>query len=208
MSESILQMGSRLPFLILLLLFFLAIFYYKKERKIKVLIWIAILFRLFLALAKTLLQYYWWNQDEVTRRLLHSSIDPSVPGWLAQLPLFNRLSSGYFLYYSMNHFWINAILSVVGATVIYAIFKSLHAISSRFFKTHEINLAFLMALLTGWPQILLFLPMVFLMTTLFSLVNWRKKYHSLSIPIFISTACLIIFSQPIRLWIVRIFSNM
>ena len=112
----------------------------------KFLIITTVFFRIFFAAAKTISQYYVWGQNEFTQFLLppHQSIK-------------------YFIFYSWGHFWINVILSISVAAVFYLLLRGLKKYQERFFEEGETELGFLIALIVGWPVIVIFVPMIFVL---------------------------------------------
>lgn len=132
-----------------------------------------IMFRFVLAGVKTGLQYYAWTLSDISRFMLppHQSI-------------------GVLLRYSWTHFWLNALISIGAALLFFVILKILRSYNPRFFETGEIELGFLMALVVGWPQFVIFVPAVFLMVVFMSIIRGiflREPYTTLALPFFLGT---------------------
>lgn len=124
-------------------------------------------FRGLYALMLSWAQYYIWSNQDFTKLLLppHQSIK-------------------YFLFYSWGRFWIGALISI-GVTVLFYLFlKLLRRYNSRFLEKEEIMLGFLVALIIGWPNLIIFIPLAFVLTVLYSLVTtviFKESYTSLYI---------------------------
>jgi hypothetical protein len=85
------------------------------------------------------------------------------------LPPFRELK--YFIGYSWMHFWFNFVLSVGVALVFYLFLKFLKKRNERFFEEGETEIGFLCALIAGWPNIVIFLPLVFILVVLESIFS-------------------------------------
>ncbi|MDD4901635.1 MAG: hypothetical protein PHE24_00700 [Patescibacteria group bacterium] len=175
-----------------------------KKWNLWILVWVMIGFHLGLALIKSILQYWAWDQSQLTRLLLNLPVDKTVPGWLARLPIFADFSHGYFWYYIWNNFWKEALFSLIAAFIIYGIFRLLQRYKPRFFQSQDSELGLLMALLVGWPQIILFLPITFLVAMVFSLAKSifrQETYCPLAWPFLISTALMLVFNAQLSVWL-------
>ena len=106
---------------------------------------LAVAWRLFYAGALTVLQYFVF------------------------LPPFRELE--YFLLYSWTHFWFNFVLSVGTAFLFYLFLKLLKKRSERFFEEGETEIGFLCALIAGWPNFVVFLPLIFVFVILESVLK-------------------------------------
>jgi hypothetical protein len=208
MIKEISQILNYFSVLVITVVLLWAAINYWKKRNFWKLIWIMIGFRLALAFFKIALQYWVWDQSQFTRLLLHQPISKDIPGWFIQLPIFTKFSSGYFIFYSWNHFLSEAVLSIIAALVIYKLFQLLHKFNSRFFCDKEAELGFLMVLLVGWPQIISFLPLVIFIALIFYVINWlfwRKNSITMGWPLIVSAAIMLIFSSQIAVWQFLVF---
>lgn len=149
-------MPSAFSYVILCLMFFL--YFLKKwsarQRWIKIinyksLILAVVFFRIFFALLKTFDQYYVWSQNEFAKFLL---------------PPYQPL--GYFLFYSWGHFWLNAVLSLGAAAIFYLALDLLKKYQPRFFDKRDTQLGLMGGLLTGWPLIIIFVPLFLVIAVL------------------------------------------
>ncbi len=200
----LIQILNFLPSITVIAIFVLGVIFYLHPAKkiLWILIWTTIVFFYFgIALAKSIVQYLVWNQGGLSQTLLNLPLEKIESSWFAQLPIFTKFSHGYFLFYILNHFWINALLSVVVAFGVYKLFQFLRQRSGeRFFDKREAELGFLMSLIVGWPQLLIFLPLVFLIALIFSIVRkvYRQEvYTSLGWPFIIAAATSILFHSKI-----------
>jgi hypothetical protein len=172
------------------------------------LIWTMICFHLGLAIFKTVLQYWVWNQSQLTQLLLNMPAKDPASNWFIQLPFFSKFSHGYFLFYIWNNFWREALFSLAAAFIAYGIFFLLRRHDPSLLTSQENELILLMALLVGWPQIILLLPLVLLLTLIFILskmVFRRRAFCSLVWPLFISAALMLIFNRLAAEWLFTLF---
>jgi len=140
-------------------------------------------FRLVFAAAKTGLQYWGWAQSEFTKFLL---------------PPYQHIT--VLLQYAWTHFWLNALLSTGLALVFFVVLRALRAHNTRYFEDGEVELGALMALLAGWPQVVVFIPAVFFSVVIVSIVRgfWvREAYTTLGLPFFIGYATSLILTMYI-----------
>jgi hypothetical protein len=181
-----------------------AVFAYWKKWNLWVLIGVMIGYDVLLALVKSVLQYQMWEQGLMTRSLLNLPVAKSIPGWFVHLPIFTSYVHGYYLFYIWNNFWKITIFSLLAAFVIYGLFVWLRCYKQRLCQPREIQLVFLLALLVGWPQVILFLPIIFLVALIFSLSKFLLKKPAdcgLAWPLLIGTALMLIFSIQISNWL-------
>jgi hypothetical protein len=123
-------------------------------------------------------QYYVWSQNPLGRILLVSDRFGVLDG-----------SSGYFIFYSYLRFWLNPALAVLAAFLFYVFLKSLKKYRERFFEEGETEVGFLAALAAGWPGIVVFIPLAFLVVVLvsgFRLAVFRERFTTLGWPLLIS----------------------
>jgi len=101
----------------------------------------------------------------------------------------------YFSEYAWIHFGLNATLSILSALLFWVFLRSLKSYQERFFHEGETELGLAMALICGWPGILLFicfgLAMVVLVS-IFKILFTTEKYTTLGVPFLL--AC------PLVLW--------
>src|SRR3989344_3927293 len=77
----------------------------------------AIFFFIFYACILTAGQYYVWAQDPI-QTFLNAPIDPSIPIPIVRLiSWFHTSPLGYFTLSSFIHFWIQPLLSIIGAYI-------------------------------------------------------------------------------------------
>lgn len=189
------------PLVVIPVVFLLAVFLFWKKKNFFFLVWIMICFHLVLAAVKSLLQYLVWNSGGITQSLLSLPLKKLNLGWFENLPIFTNYSHGYFTYYIWNHFWKEALLSIIFSVAAYGIFILLRKYKSSLISVHESDLGFLFCLLVGWPQIILFLPLVLLLSVIYSTFNWfykREAFCSLFLPFTVSAAVMLIFSTQLQ----------
>ncbi len=134
--------------------------------------------RLLFAGIKTAAQYVIWKQDPIAQFLL---------------PPHTRI--GVLLHYVWTHYWLNAFISIGAALLLFGVFRLLASHNERFFNEGEFELGFLMALIVGWPQFVIFVPAVFCLVVLMSVVRglwFNEPYTTLGIPLFLAAIVAVI----------------
>jgi hypothetical protein len=188
------------PLVVVPAIFLWGILAFWKKKNFWLLIWIMAGYNLFLALAKSILQYWVWNQGGMVQALLNLPLKKLHLNWFGDLPIFTNYTHGYFLYYIWNNFWRGAFLTIVAALGAYAIFLLLRRYKKRLFRDGECEFGFLLALLIGWPAVILFLPLVLTVAVIFSLGNLLARREAI-IPLFwpfvVSAAIMLIFSTQL-----------
>ena len=190
------------------IVFALSVFlYFSRHKKVisyKLLVISVIGFRFFYALLLTIGQYYVWSKNGLTQLLLNAPLDKSITD-------FSFLNFGYFLFYSYGRFWLNVFIAVAVAFVFYSFLKFLKKYQERFFEEGETELGFLAALIVGWPNFVVFLPLVFVSVVLISLFRrliLKEIYTTLGWPFVLATLITLIWGnkliQILNLGVLRI----
>ncbi len=167
----------------------------------KILLIFTAAFRAFQAGLLSITQYYVWSGAELTKVLVNSPLSPEVPlsSFLREnLSFIFNSKLGYFLFYSWGHFWANALLSIIVAFVFYAFLRVLRKHNDRFFYEGETELGLLLALIVGWPSIILFIPLIFLAVVLVSVfrgVYLKETYTTLGAPMLLAALITMIFGS-------------
>jgi hypothetical protein len=196
------------PLVVVPAVFLWGIFAFWKKKNFWLLIWIMAGFNLFLALAKSILQYLVWNQGGVTHTLVNLPLEKLKLNWFSDLPIFTGYSHGYFLFYIWNNFWRDALLSIIAALIAYGIFLLLRRYRKSLFLDRESEFGLLLALLVGWPAILFFLPLTLITAVFFSIGNWfykREAMVALFWPLAVSAAIMLFFSAQLSFWRLSLF---
>ncbi len=165
--------------------------YLKKEtfpkypffKKLRLLIVIVIFFRVSYSLALSIAQYYLWSQEEFSRLLL----PPNQP-------------MSYFIGYAFIHFWLEQLLAIAGALVFYIFLTLLRKYKESWISREEILLGFLMALLVGWPNLVIFIPLVFLSAVGLAIINMvalRVKHTGLYFSLMLAGLITFVFGSII-----------
>ena len=178
--------------------------YYFSALKEKLLVIISIGFYVFYAAILTISQYYIWSQNKLTQVLLNLSVDFSAIPISGIFKFFCKFvdcqKHGYFLFYTYGRFWMNIFISIAVAFGFYLFLKFLKKYKERFFEEGEIELGFLAALISGWPNFVVFLPIVFVSVVLISIfrrIFWKEFYTTLGWPFILSTLLVLIFGNKL-----------
>ncbi len=116
-------------------------------------------------------QYIVWSKSEFTKVFLSSPLTKEVPfpSYFEFLrPLFDG-PNGYFAFYSFQHFFLStiALLIVVGLFLLFLIVRSkTHPIN---FREGDIMLIVLAMLISGWPGVIVLLPIGLISAILLSI---------------------------------------
>lgn len=161
----------------------------------------AVVFRFFISFLETVLQYYVWKKNPFTNIILTQPLGAKVPnelipGFVRKIIFDNPLGS--FLYYAWGHFFLNVFLSLLSAVIFYFILVFLRKYRERFFGEGEIALGTLMALLVGWPNVVLFVPAALIFTAVLSIVRnvfWDENYTRLGWPFLVSGCAILLFGK-------------
>ena len=143
-----------------------------KKVNTKKLIYIWLGFTVFFDFLLSVLQYFTWKSSAMGHFFL---------------PPFTSIN--YFLRYSFFHFWLANLISFVCAFGLYFIFKLLQKYRAEIISQNELLLILLSSLLVAWPKIIIFVPVFFLMTLVFTLINlvvYKKSENSLIWPLIFS----------------------
>lgn len=164
----------------------------------QVLIVAAVAFRLIYAVMLSAAQYYAWSQSKFTQILLESPIDTTVPqaGIVSFFPQLFESKLGYFLFYSWGRFWLNPLIVFLVAYGFWAFLKLLKKRNDRFFDTDEVELGLLISLLVGWPNFIIFIPLVFfsvILVSIFRGIFLKEPYTTLGWPFLVAGALSLIF---------------
>lgn len=137
-----------------------------------------------LAAVKTSLQYIVWKYDA------------AGPGNFF-LPPASPIS--YFWKYSFTHFMIDGVLTLTSAFWIFIVFRLFIWFSQgRWADWNDLKLAVLGVLMTGWPNLILYLIFAFTLALIFGFyLNFKKKLISLTNPILISIFLTLLFGDYI-----------
>ncbi|PIR43959.1 hypothetical protein COV23_02490 [Candidatus Wolfebacteria bacterium CG10_big_fil_rev_8_21_14_0_10_31_9] len=172
------------------------VFYFKKIelddikflKRIKILIWVGILLRIFYAGLETFSQYFFWSQDKFGELFIQIPISQSFVMkdilWKPFLWLFDR-PHGYFIFYTGSRFWLNAVISLVAAGFIYIILLVLKKYKERFFEIGDPEIGLLMALTLVWPNVISFGLLVFIfviLVSIFKTIFLKETYTTLGMP--------------------------
>jgi hypothetical protein len=133
----------------------------------RLLIFLAV-YRLSFAALESIVNYYAWTKNPFTSLFLppHRSI-------------------GYVLIYSWVHYFLNAVISVLMAYLFFLFLRGLKQYQERFFEKGEVEIGFIVALVVGWPNFVVFLPLVFVSVILIAIyrrIFRGEAYTTLGVP--------------------------
>lgn len=143
-----------------------------KKIKTTSLIYILVGLTLFFNIILSVLQYLVWRSSAFSRFFL---------------PPYTKIS--YFLNYIFLHFWFATLLAGGFALALYLLLKLIKKYRNEAISQEELSLVLLSSLLVGWPKSVVLVPLFFLLTLIFSIVNllfFKKKTNSLLYPIIFS----------------------
>ncbi|OGE85895.1 MAG: hypothetical protein A3J48_00980 [Candidatus Doudnabacteria bacterium RIFCSPHIGHO2_02_FULL_46_11] len=124
------------------------------ENLLKNLLIATLTFRLFYPFVLSFAQYNLWSKDPFSQYFL----PPHQP-------------LNYFLLYVWGRFWLESVLALAVAGLFWAFLYLIQKNRTGFWTKDDLFLAALLAILTGWPDVIVFLVLVCLYTLLLSLVR-------------------------------------
>jgi len=166
-------------------------FSYFSKINLKSLIWQILGFKIFYASVETFSQYYVWSSNNLTKLLLDkNALDFNLLKQVSgKLFLFLDNRFGYFIFYSWGRFWLEIIVSLVAALAFYCFLIFLKKYKARFFEEGEVELGFLLALMVGWSNFIVFLPLVFVgvvFVSIFRMIVFKEMYTTLGAPLLLA----------------------
>ena len=154
-------------------------------------------FQFFYAGLITWAQYYIWSKNGFTNILLNSPVDKEALGPILNFffPLFDH-RHGYFAFYVFGRFWLEVLIIWGLATLFYCLLRLSSRHRMEFFEPGEIELGLLVALIAGWPNFVIFIPLMLGLTLLFSmyrLLVLKQTATTLAWPLILAGALTLIF---------------
>ncbi len=178
------------------------------------------LFKIVYAIFLMIAQYYVWSSSQFTKIFVSSSLKQiisSIAGLKENicstlLPAKVLVGNhGFFLFYSCGRFWIDVLISISAASIFYLFLVFLKKYRERFFETGEVELGFVLALIAGWPNVTLFIPLAFVFVVLVSIfrrVFLKEFYTTLGWPFILAASVVLLFGDKLinilRLGLLRI----
>lgn len=110
----------------------------------------------------TSLQWYTWSREPLSAILLSQPLDQAIPlsfGLEAIRSLF-EMPGGYFALYAFNHFWLESILALLVSSILFLLAYMVHRYRQETLSKDEAILLFAVALIAGWPGVLIVIPLV------------------------------------------------
>lgn len=166
------------------------------------LITIAITLHFLYGVVATWGQYRAWASNDFTRVFLETPLSPEVPfpSYLELVRPFFDNTYGYFAFYSFQNFFLSTMVLLI-VVVIFSLFLVVSArIHSMNLTKGDIALVVLAMLISGWPGIVILLPIGFACAVLISLVArimYGVERVPLSISFMIAAPVALVFAIPI-----------
>jgi len=152
---------------------------------------------IFLSVILSIGQYLVWNSNPMTKSFLNSPIGHNVSAPIFKSISFIANSSfGYFSYYIIGRIWIGTFLSILSALIFWYFLRILKKYNNRFFEDGEVELGGVCVLILGWPNFVIFIPLVFLSVifiSLFKMVFLKEKFTTLGYPFLLATLITILY---------------
>jgi hypothetical protein len=168
----------------------------------KFLIWLVVGFKVIYASVETFSQYYVWSSSGFTKLLLDKSVQDFdlLKQFSGKLFFFLNNRFGYLIFYSWGRFWMEIVVSLLAAFAFYLFLVFLKKHKERFFEEGETELGFLLALMVGWSNFIIFLPLVFLSVVLVSIFRklvFKEMYTTLGAPFLLAALIVLLFGKYI-----------
>lgn len=126
------------------------------------------------ATLSTFLQYQAWLSNSFTKILTTLPLKDGVPmpGILSLFrPLF-QTTHGYFSHYSIVHFWLTIIWSMIAAFIFMAVIVIARKKRPHLLNTFEVNFIFAASIVVGWPNIIGFILIMFSLFVIHSIITY------------------------------------
>ena len=205
-----------MPVVILWLVFVAAVYLYlhrnKSERinnltTYEFLIIFAITFKVLYALLSSVAQYYVWSVSALSKALLDTPLSENVPPSIVTelFPSIFAGNQGYFFFYAYGRFFINLFLALGLAFAFWAFLRLLRKHKDRFFEEGETELGLLCALIVGWPNFLVFIPVVFVSIVVISITRGiflKEAYTTMGLPFLLAAFICLIAGD----WLIRVLN--
>ena len=170
----------------------------RKKITYKALILMVLFFKILYALIETFGQYYVWSENAFTKLLLERNVVDfnALKQFSGKLFVFLNNRFGYFIFYSWGRFWMEIAASLVAAASFYLFLIFLKKYRERFFEEGETELGFLLALIVGWSNFIIFLPIAFLcviIISVFRMLIFKEAYTTLGAPFILAAFIVLLF---------------
>ncbi|MEI8269893.1 MAG: hypothetical protein WCG45_00840 [bacterium] len=139
-------------------------------------------------------QYYVWSSStDFTRTLLDLPLSKEVPmpflmEWLRPIMFENNL--GYFLYYVWGRFWLYVFILFLLSLVVYILLRIWRDFRGGFSKDGPL-LILILSLISGWPGVLVFIPLGFILAVLHLAIAYIRGKKNTEIELVFLFACFV-----------------
>lgn len=140
-------------------------------------------------------QYHIWaTAADFTKMFVNLPLPKEVPmpiflEWTR--PLFAH-SFGFFLYYILGRVWLNTLVLFLTSIALYFILKAWKSFRGNFLENGP-ELFFILMLIVGWPGVVIFIPIGFIVSLLFFSFYFFKGQNSVEIePAFIVASFIVL----------------
>ena len=164
------------------------------------LIWLVLGFKVLYASIETFSQYYVWSSNGFTKLFLDQNIiDLNIAqDFFGKMTWIFDNRFGYFLFYSWGRFWLEIAVSLAAALAFYLFLRFLKKHKERFFEEGETELGFLLALMVGWSNFIVFIPLVFLsmvLVSIFRMLAFKETHTTLGAPFLLAALIVLLFGN-------------
>jgi len=159
-------------------------------------------FKVLYASVETFSQYYVWSGNPFTKLFLAQNIiDLNIAqNFFGKMTWIFDNRFGYFLFYSWGRFWMEIAVSLLAALAFYLFLIFLKKYQERFFEEGGVELGFLLALMVGWSNFIIFMPLVFLSVvtvSIFKKLAFKETHTTLGAPFLLAALVVLLFGKYI-----------
>ncbi len=161
----------------------------KTSRFFGKLILVAIGFKTLYAALLTWGQYVIWKSSTLASALLSEAVVKDKAGIAGAFPKLFDEKGGYFLYYSLSHFWLEFGITLVLGLAFYLLLMSFQKKNPRFLTLADARLGLLGGITAGWPGFVVYLfgfALIFLLYGLVRKLVLKEEYTPITEPLFIA----------------------
>lgn len=124
-------------------------------------------------------QWYVWHLSRPEFLSLPLSSNLKLFGAFKIFDFLKSIKGGYFIFYSFGHFWLELLLALLVAAGWWFLLKLVAKYKEVTVTSDELLLAWITAVIAGWPGIVLYVPIVFMLMALGMLYFRLRKIDKL-----------------------------
>lgn len=147
-------------------------------------------------------QYILWSQTEATKIFIMSPLPNKTPllWWTEIFRPYFELPHGYFIFYSLNHFFLSVIVLFFATVAFYILLLLWSKYNSYNFRKYDILIVVLTLLIAGWLGLIVLIPISFIILIICSFVknkSFKEKYFHIPLPFLVAVPFVLVLTVPL-----------